>query len=427
MSSSAIEYIKGLFQAGKKERNIERMCEKVAQSDYHRIQHFISESPWDASAVMGRAAQDTNELFKRFSSVGLIIDESGEEKKGSHSVGVAPQYCGNIGKIANSQVGVYGCLAAGKYANLIDTRLYLPREWTDDSARCKKAGIPKEHQQFKKKTELALEIICSQRKAGIRFDWVGADAFYGNDYDFLKKLDKYGELFVIDIHSDQHIFLEKPQIAVPEKKGLRGRQPALLKADKEAMAVNSYVQDLRSKDWKSVKLRDGAKGELKSKVHVQKVYTWNKEDENVCERLLIIRRTRKKNGKVETKYALSNAKEAQYKWEELALMQAQRFWIEHALKEAKQQIGMSEYQVRGWLAWHHHMAMVMKALYFVLSEKILHQNDIPLLSAYDLRQMMIHYYAEKTLSKETLIKQMKKRHRQRQNDIDKYYQKKAVT
>ncbi len=414
---SAVEFVNGLFVSERGNRNIERICEKLPDSNYSRIQHFISESPWDAFAVMGKVANDSDELFNEFDSVGLIIDESAEEKKGIHSVGVAPQYCGNKGKIANSQVAVFGCLAADKYANLIDARLYLPEQWTSDGERCKQAGVPKGRLKFKKKTELALEIVRSQRKAGIRFDWVGADAFYGNDSEFLKELDNDGELFVIDIHKDQLIYSEEPIIGVPEKKGILGRNPCLLKADTNGFGVGEYYQTLRSKDWKKVKLRKGTKGELISKVHVKEVFTWNKKDNSACRRLLIIRKT-KKGKKSEIKYALSNAKEGEFSNEELGRMQSQRFWIENSLKESKHHIGMYEYQVRGWLAWHHHIALSMMATYFMLSERLLHKDQLPLLSCGDIREMLLQNFSSSAISDEEFMKILKCRHERRKKDID---------
>jgi len=177
---------------------MERMTEKVHNSEYYQMQHFISESPWDAEAVKQDVAGDVHAAFKSAGLVGFMLDESGTEKKGKESVGVAHQYCGNKGKVCNSQVAVYGCLVEGIYGALVDARLYLPKEWTNDAARCKKAGIPEGCRQYKKKTDLALEMVRAQRKAGIRMDFVGADAFYGNDGELLEALDSDGELFVID-------------------------------------------------------------------------------------------------------------------------------------------------------------------------------------------------------------------------------------
>jgi SRSO17 transposase len=136
------QYIKGLFQGQK--RNMERMSERVVESEYKRIQHFISESPWDARLGFDKVAKDTSKVFESYERLALLIDESAHRKKGQLSVGVARQGCGTIGKVDNCQVAVYAALSAEKYYGLIDTALYLPQSWTEDEERCKKAKVPKE-------------------------------------------------------------------------------------------------------------------------------------------------------------------------------------------------------------------------------------------------------------------------------------------
>jgi len=136
--------------------------------------------------------------------------------------------------------------------------------------------------------------------------------------------------------------------------------------------------------------------------------------------LLIIRRT-KKGKKPEIKYALSNAKDGQCSIEELARMQAQRFWIENSLKESKHHIGMYEYQVRGWLAWHHHIALSMMATYFMLSERVLQKIELPLLSCNDIRETLIQNYSSSTISDKEYMQILKKRHERRKKDIELNY------
>ena len=133
-------YVCGLFQA--KRSNMEQMSEVVKDADYHQIQHFISESPWNARRVMDSVAEDTNKLFSDFEEVYLLFDESAYTKKMAKSVGVARQYSGQPGKVDNCQVAVYGALSADKYCSLIDGRLYLPQEWTSDKSRCKSGVFP---------------------------------------------------------------------------------------------------------------------------------------------------------------------------------------------------------------------------------------------------------------------------------------------
>src|SRR5215212_8755751 len=155
---------------------MERMTERVRDSEYNQIQHFISESPWDARLGFDTVAEDTNKVLESYDCVALLIDESAHRKKGQHSVGVARQWCGTIGKVDNCQVAVYAALSAEKYYGLIDTALYLPQSWTEDEERCKKAKVPKERwYDLQDKVELALEMVKHQISIGTRFHYIGAD------------------------------------------------------------------------------------------------------------------------------------------------------------------------------------------------------------------------------------------------------------
>lgn len=413
-------YVKQLFKTGKTDRNMEKMMAAYQQADYHRIQHFISESPWDYRAVFDDAAKDCSQFLTGLGRVGLLIDESGIEKKGDSSVGVARQYCGRVGKVTNCQIGVFGCLAAGENSALIDARLYLPMSWIDDSARCEKAGIPVKEQEFKTKGELALDIVKTQKQNGIKFDFVGGDAFYGHDTKLQQGLDELGLCFMLDIHSGDKIYLEPFEMELPEKKGTRGRKVKNMKANKKSISAQAYFKTLKAKDFSRESLRKTAKGELVSYLHAAKVYIQITDTVECKERLLLIRRTRNQTGSYEIKFAISNAKEGQFSLKELGQMQAQRFWIEHAIKQTKEELGMADYQFRGWLAWHHHMALVVMANAFVLSEKIYQKEETPLLSTLDVRELLIHQLAETSLSKLPIEAQIQIRHKKRQSDIDRY-------
>jgi SRSO17 transposase len=418
-------YISGLFQAEKTKRNMERMTEKVHNSEYYQMQHFISESPWDAEAVKQDVAGDVHAAFKSAALVGFMLDESGTEKKGKESVGVAHQYCGNKGKVCNSQVAVYGCLVEGIYGALVDARLYLPKEWTNDAARCKKAGIPEGCRQYKKKTDLALEMVRAQRKAGIRMDFVGADAFYGNDGELLEALDSDGELFVIDIHSNRQVYSRRPVIAVPPANPeLAGRPPKNYQSDIDGSSVEAYMQGLTGNQWEKVQVRKGTKGIINAQVHIKEVFTWDDKKEVRTHRwLLVIMKITGKDGETEYRYAFSNAGNEQFAGQQLAHMMAQRFWIEYCFREMKQEIGMADYQIRGWLAWHHHIVLCMMAQYFILTQKLLLKEDVPLLSAYDIRMILIKQLMDKQKTDADLIDQLAIRHQQRQRDINRYYSK----
>ena len=139
-------------------------------------------------------------------------DESGWVKKGDKSVGVGSQYCVNVGKIANCQVAVFGCLSNGDFASLVDARLYLPQDWCNDPNRCAEAGIPEANRTFKTKLELAIEIIHQQAANGVSFDFIGADGYYGNDANLARNIDQLGYIYMMDIHSDQQIFTLEPEL-----------------------------------------------------------------------------------------------------------------------------------------------------------------------------------------------------------------------
>ena len=159
------------------------MTEVVVDSEYQSLQHFISHSPWNYRPVMNQVALDADRLFSGGFDVSLAIDETGIPKKGVKSVAVARQWCGNLGKIDNCQVGVASSLVHGSSATLIDCRLYVPKEWTDDSDRCDDAGIP-DDVVFKSKSQLALESVEHLRSLGIRFSWIGIDGGYARNLTF---------------------------------------------------------------------------------------------------------------------------------------------------------------------------------------------------------------------------------------------------
>jgi len=155
------------------------MQEIVPQSDEQSLQHFISNSPWNDGDVQDQIALEADELLGGHEDSSLMIDESGFQKKGKKSVGVARQWNGRQGKVDNCQVGVFAALVSGDKVQPVDKRLYLPKEWTNDTKRCREAGIPPDKIVFKTKPALALEMVAEARKRGMRFKWVGADGSAG--------------------------------------------------------------------------------------------------------------------------------------------------------------------------------------------------------------------------------------------------------
>lgn len=396
---------------------MERISEVEKESEYYSIQHFISESPWEHKEVLAQVSADvSNHLSTLCEPIALMIDESGHAKKGKKSVGVSRQYSGTLGKVDNCQVAVYGGLSCGKYYSLIDAALYLPKEWTIDHKRCEQAGIPKAERKYKTKLELALEVIDRQTALGTKFDYVAGDGLYGNSYALIEALSQRDITAVFDVHKDQRIYTEPPVLFTPEPHSGKGRKPSRLKTDSQAVTVQQFYNSIGEDKFEPISIRKGTKGEIKSQAYYQTVYTWDGVSTDYRKRTLLIRIT---DGTV--KYALTNAGISKTTLEQLVIMQAQRYFVERSFQEAKQDIGMSEYQVRGWLAWHHHIALCIMAQGYILEEKLLGKDEYPLLSAYDVRQVIIHTYAKKNDSYDVVEAQIKHRHLQRKTDMNRKF------
>jgi SRSO17 transposase len=401
------------MQAGTR-KNMERMVEYVPESDHQAIHQFISNSRWQAQAVTDRVATNTDELIGSSRNACLLIDESGFAKKGKNSVGVARQWLGRLGKTDNGQVGVFSALCNKGYVTLINERLYLPEEWTTDPKRCLKAGVPKELIKHKSKEELALELILDARRSGIRYGWIGADAGYGKGLDFPIKLDSMEETFVIDIHKDQHIYKEEPKPKIPDYKG-RGKRPTKYQVKQKPIRADKWVSQQPKSTWKRVKIRESTKGYLSYEVLTSRIWLWRKDTPQAHCWHLIVRRNSKTHG--DYKYSLSNASEKTTR-KRLAFMQSQRFWIERTLEDAKSECGMADYQMRGWTGWHHHMALVMMAMLFMLSERIRNKEEYPLLSCADIECLLARFLPRRDTAIDEVIAQMEIRHRRRQAAID---------
>jgi SRSO17 transposase len=388
-------------------------------ANYQNQQQFISDSPWSARALMDQLSIDTNNALGDKGHQALSIDESSNGKAGKHSVGVSHQYNGNKGKTDNCQTGVYASLGRGNKVCIIAAKLFLPDEWIGDPTRCAKAGIPKEVIVKKTKIELGLELIREAVDNGVEFGWVNADGLYGNSYAFGKTIEDMGKKFVLDVHKDQMVYLSKPRITVPPKESHRGRKPTRPVADQKPVEVQEYIKTLRSSDFQKVKIRKGTKGWLMAKVYVVSVWVWDNEESQARERTLLIRKAIDK--KEELKYCLSNFTTKEKTAQEFAFMQAQRFWIERTFQDNKGELGMSDYQVRKYIAWYHHQALVMLAMLYVIKQRIAHQEDIPLLSVRDVRLQLIAMLKKGGAHIEKEIDKMTHRHRQRLKDIQRYY------
>jgi SRSO17 transposase len=245
---------------------------------------------------------------------------------------------------------------------------------------------------------------------------VGGDAGYGKEPKFLRALDADGETFVVDVHCSQVIYPDNPLPLVPRQRtGKRGRAPTRLVPQCTGTRVDTWVKRQGPDQWRRIALRESTKGTLMVDILRRRVWVWDKEEPKAHCWHLIARR--EIGNSKEIKYSLSNAPERE-PTERLAQMQGQRYWIEHAFRNAKSEVGMDEYQARQWQSWHHHMAMVCLAMLFMLETRVEYREQIPLLSCYDILEILKATLPRKGVTYDEMIEQVQERHRRRLASIE---------
>ena len=361
------------------------MAEELQDSNQQRLHHFITGSKWSASKVMDAV---TTRCYQQFQHLGLqgdiclIIDESGIPKKGIHSAGVQRQYCGQLGKVENCQVGVYGALCGGSLVNIVQAKLFQSEENST-------------------KIDQALQII--EHVTGtlkVKVSWVCFDAFYGHNARLLATLIKKGIEFVADVAENTLVWTEPFQIRVPVKKaGSPGRKCTVARPNREPIAVKDYLSTLGNRDWKRLTIRHQAGGKkLRAWFHVQEVYILNALTGRRQMMQLLVRWDY--DGTI--KYSLCFCPGATLK--QLAYRQCKRYFVEKAFREAKQELGLNEYQTRSEESWNKHMAMVMVGQLFLNEEKIhLYKQERLWLSTQDVIRVLRSTLKHVTQSLESLL------------------------
>jgi SRSO17 transposase len=412
LSSKARCYVAGLVMKAPR-KNMERMEEYVEDYDYQAQQQFLSDSPWEHRRLMERVAKEADALVGGGDSM-LLVDESGFAKKGNKSVGVARQWNGRLGKVDNCQVGVFAALSDGQRTALVDLRLFLPESWTADAARCVAAKIPESERRARTKPELAWEMIQQAQVQGLRFGWVGLDSLYGHTPWLLRNIEEARLLFTADVHCDQKVYVDDPAPYVPRRQARIGRKFTALRERSESVAIAALFAAVPPRQWSTVRVREGTKGTIRVRACRRPVWLWDGQEKQarpwwaVC----FIDGT---TG--ERKYFLSNAG-AKVSLTTLVQKRATRYWIERCFQDAKTSVGMADYQARGWIAWHHHMALVMLAMLFVLRERKLHERDVELLSYQDIVELLNIYLPRADRTKDAVLKNMRHRHAQRRAAIE---------
>jgi SRSO17 transposase len=357
-------FVQGLLHQGER-RNSENIAEAIVGCNVRNLQAFITTGAWHDSAVLAQMRCCVLEVLADDAAV-CNYDETGFPKKGSKSVGVKRQYSGTLGRTDNCQVAVFANYCSVKGHTFVDRRLFLPEEWANDRARREEAGVPPEV-VFRTKPELAVEMLSVAVNEGVPFRWVGGDSVYGDSPTFVQGVRQLGKWYVLDTACDTRVWTEEPQVIPAEQrpKPKRGRpytQPLVVG---EAKRVDEVIAALPAKAWRRVRVAEGSQG---PRIYeYAEVWVWFSEQglPGPKERLLVRRSI---SQEAELKYHRSNAP-AEVPLEKVAQVRGTRWTIEEDIQSAKGECGLDEYETRGWLGWHHHTALSMLALAFLVLQK----------------------------------------------------------
>jgi SRSO17 transposase len=361
-----LAYLSGLM-SNAEAKSVEPIAlEFLDKKSVRSMQMFMKTFRWDHGSMLRTHQEMLAELIA--SPEGMItIDPSDFPKKGKESVGVARQYCGAVGKVENCQSGVFVGYSSDKGYGLLNGRLYMPKSWFSKEQEKRRAfNLVPEDLVFETKQQIALKLIDEVRTTGcFPAKWIGADAAFGNDIEFLDALPKEFSYFAA-IKSDTQVFTKKPKVGLPPYKG-RGRRPSkpkILSGQPKPRSVSEIAKSDRL-SWKPVVVAEGAKGPIIAKVARIRIYLSRNGLPVGDQQWLFFRKS--DDGKI--KYAISNAPK-EISLSELVKASAMRWPIEQCFQEGKGQLGMDCYEHRSWPAWHRHMTYVFLALHFMLRMRL---------------------------------------------------------
>lgn len=359
-----LAYISGLL-SNKETKSIEPIAlEFLDENSVRPLQQFMKSHRWDHEA-MQRSHQTL--LAQSISSPeGMItVDSSEFAKKGKESVGVARQYCGSLGKVDNCQSGVFVGYSSEKGYGLLTGRLYMPESWfTKEQDERRKFNLVPEDIIFQTKPQIAGELIDKIDKTNLfPAKWIGCDATFGSDWEFLEALPN-GKYYFAGIRSNAQVFLRKPTVSLPPYQG-HGRWPGKARVMKGKTYTVGNVAKSQRCSWSKVVLAEGAKGPILADVACLRVYPSRNGLPQESAVWLFLRRTT--DGQI--KYAFSNAPEDTH-LSELCKAAIMRWPIEQCFQDGKSQVGMDHYEHRSWPAWHRHMIYVFLSLHFLLRLRI---------------------------------------------------------
>lgn len=355
-------YIRGLLLDGER-KSIEPMAARLPDGNVQAMQQFVGQSPWDHQSVRKKLAERM--VREMIPTAAWIIDDTGFAKQGKHSVGVARQYSGTLGKVGNCQIAVSLHMATAEVCMPLGFELYLPKTWTDDPSRMKSGGVP-EGYCFKTKWQIALDLIDQAVSWDVPKGVVVGDCAYGNGNPFRQGLIDRELFYVVEIEAKTVIFDE------PKKtRGRVGDRTPDVDADKvNVFTVKDLAIKLPAWMWKTIKWREGAKRKLVSRFAAVRVLPAHRPPKGKAKpprQWLLIEWP--KGDPEPTKFWFSNLF-PQTGLSRLVFFAKVRWRIEQSYQQLKEELGLDHYEGRGYRGWHHHVTLTMLAYGFLLLETL---------------------------------------------------------
>jgi SRSO17 transposase len=361
-------YLQGLVSPSVEGKSVEPMVLAIHGADgnaVRAVQQFVGAGAWDDEAILQRHWAEVNVTLGEEDGV-LTLDGSDFPKQGQHSVGVKRQHCGQLGKRANCQAGVFLGYVSSQGYTLLDRRLYLPEEWVhseDYAERRRTCGVPADI-TFRTKNELAWEMIASLHRAeSLSHRWVACDEAFGRDTLLLDRIAGLGLWYFAEVPQDTRVWAERPVTEVPAWSG-RGRKPErpqLVPGQPQAQLVSELARSFSGEEWTRRCIKEGSKGPIVADFLALRV-TAVRDGLPGPEVWLVLRRSIETG---EIKYFLCNAP-AETALSTLVRIAGLRWPIETCFEEGKQYLGMGDYEVRSWRGWHHHMTLCILAHHFLV-------------------------------------------------------------
>lgn len=361
-------YVAGLIGPGDR-KSVQPMAERFAPGEYDRLHHFVASGTWDGAPLEAELLVQADRLVGDADAV-LVIDDTALPKKGTHSVGVAPQYATSLGKNANCQTLVSLTLARGEVPVATSLRLFLPESWTNDPDRMARARVPDECRLFRSKTAIAIEEVDRLRAAGVRFGCVLADAGYGLSAPFRQALSERRLAWTVGIPRHQKVYPADVALVFPT--ATRGRKRLHHIPDAKSVAACTVLGDAT---WRTISWRRGTKGRLQARFAALRVRVADGPTQRIRdmgnqhmpgEEVWLIGEHRS-NG--ERKHYLSNLP-ADMTFKALAASVKARWICEQAHQQMKEELGLDHFEGRSWIGLHRHALMTMIAYAFLQSRRL---------------------------------------------------------